>query len=409
MTTATIAFQEYLRKLGLDQDKDFLQESVRVMSQMVMELEVQAQTGAAKHERTVERKTQRNGYRGRVWETRVGEIPLRIPKLRTGSYFPSLLEPRRRAEQALLAVVQQAYVEGVSTRKVDELLQAMGLTGIDKSTVSRICKSLDDVVVEFRNRPLTGRYPYVWLDATYLKVRQNHRIVSLALVIAIGVNEVGEREVLGFSLGASETEAFWLEFLRSLIGRGLEGVELVISDAHEGLKAAIAQVLSGASWQRCRVHFTRNLLSHIPRGDQAMVAAALRTIFAQPDQEAAGRQLQAVYEAMVTRWPKASEVLLDAENDILAYMKFPKEHWKRIYSNNVLERLKKEVKRRTNVVGVFPEESSVIRLVGAILQEQSDEWQIAKRYFSLESMRKLYRPQPLMMAEVMPFTLAPVH
>lgn len=409
MTTATIAFQEYLRKLGLDQDKDFLQESVRVMSQMVMELEVQAQTGAAKHERTVERKTQRNGYRVRVWETRVGEIPLRIPKLRTGSYFPSLLEPRRRAEQALLAVVQQAYVEGVSTRKVDELLQAMGLTGIDKSTVSRICKSLDDVVVEFRNRPLTGRYPYVWLDATYLKVRQNHRIVSLALVIAIGVNEVGEREVLGFSLGASETEAFWLEFLRSLIGRGLEGVELVISDAHEGLKAAIAQVLSGASWQRCRVHFTRNLLSHIPRGDQAMVAAALRTIFAQPDQEAAGRQLQAVYEAMVTRWPKAAEVLLDAENDILAYMKFPKEHWKRIYSNNVLERLNKEVKRRTNVVGVFPDESSVIRLVGAILQEQSDEWQIAKRYFSLESMRKLYGPQPLMMAEVMPFTLAPVH
>ncbi|HOE71236.1 MAG TPA: IS256 family transposase [Brevefilum sp.] len=409
MTTATIAFQEYLRKLGLDQDKDFLQESVRVMSQMVMELEVQAQTGAAKHERTVERKTQRNGYRGRVWETRVGEIPLRIPKLRTGSYFPSLLEPRRRAEQALLAVVQQAYVEGVSTRKVDELLQAMGLTGIDKSTVSRICKSLDDVVVEFRNRPLTGRYPYVWLDATYLKVRQNHRIVSLALVIAIGVNEVGEREVLGFSLGASETEAFWLEFLRSLIGRGLEGVQLVISDAHEGLKAAIAQVLSGASWQRCRVHFTRNLLSHIPRGDQAMVAAALRTIFAQPDQEAAGRQLQAVYEAMVTRWPKAAEVLLDAENDILAYMKFPKEHWKRIYSNNVLERLNKEVKRRTNVVGVFPDESSVIRLVGAILQEQSDEWQIAKRYFSLESMRKLYGPQPLMMAEVMPFTLAPVH
>ena len=409
MTTATIAFQEYLRKLGLDQDKDFLQESVRVMSQMVMELEVHAQTGAAKHERTVERKTQRNGYRGRVWETRGGEIPLRIPKLRTGSYFPSLLEPRRRAEQALLAVVQQAYVEGVSTRKVDELLQAMGLTGIDKSTVSRICKSLDDVVVEFRNRPLTGRYPYVWLDATYLKVRQNHRIVSLALVIAIGVNEVGEREVLGFSLGASETEAFWLEFLRSLIGRGLEGVELVISDAHEGLKAAIAQVLSGASWQRCRVHFTRNLLSHIPRGDQAMVAAALRTIFAQPDQEAAGRQLQAVYEAMVTRWPKAAEVLLDAENDILAYMKFPKEHWKRIYSNNVLERLNKEVKRRTNVVGVFPDESSVIRLVGAILQEQSDEWQIAKRYFSLESMRKLYGPQPLMMAEVMPFTLAPVH
>lgn len=353
MTNATIALQEYLRKLGMDQDKDFLQESVRIMSQMLMELEVQKQTGAEKHERTPERKTHRNGYRERMWETRVGDIPLNIPKLRSGSYFPSLLEPRRRTEQALLAVVQQAYVEGVSTRKVDDLLQAMGLTGIDKSQVSRICKGLDEVVQEFRNRPLEGRYPYVWLDAIYLKVRQNHRIVSLALVIALGVNELGEREVLGFARGGSETEAFWLEFLRSLVQRGLNGMQLVISDAHEGLKAAIAQVLSGTSWQRCRVHFMRNLLCHIPRVDQAMVAAALRTIFAQPSQEAARRQLQAVYEAMVTRWPKAAQVLIDAENDILAYMVFPQEHWKRIYSNNVLERLNKEVKRRTNVVGVF--------------------------------------------------------
>jgi transposase-like protein len=273
MTTPTIAFQEYLRKLGLDQDKDFLQESIRLMSQMVMELEVQAHTGAAKHECTVERRAQRNGYRERVWETRVGEIPLRIPKLRTGSYFPSLLEPRRRAEQALLAVIQQAYVEGVSTRKVDELLRAMGLAGIDKSTVSRICKSLDDVVIEFRKRPLKRRYPYVWLDATCLKVRQNHRIVSLALVIAIGVSEVGEREVLGFALGASETEAFWLDFLRSLVQRGLQGVQLVISDAHEGLKSAIAQVLSGASWQRCRVHFT------LAPAVQAQVCAICSRIF----------------------------------------------------------------------------------------------------------------------------------
>jgi len=409
MTNVTIALQEYLRKLGVDQDKDFLQESVRIMSQMLMELEVQKQTGAAKHERTPERKTQRNGYRERIWETRVGEIPLHIPKLRTGSYFPSLLEPRRRTEQALLAVVQQAYVEGVSTRKVDDLLQAMGLTGIDKSQVSRICKGLDEVVQEFRNRPLEGRYPYIWLDALYLKVRQNHRIVNLALVIAIGVNELGEREVLGFGLGGSETEAFWLEFLRSLVQRGLTGVQLVISDAHEGLKAAIAQVLSGASWQRCRVHFMRNLLCHVPRGDQAMVAAALRTIFAQPSQEAARRQLRAVYEAMVTRWPKAADVLIDAKNDILAYMIFPQEHWKRIYSNNILERLNKEVKRRTNVVGVFPDEPSVIRLVGAILQEQADDWQVAKRYFSLESMKKLYEPQRLIMAEMVPFTLAPVH
>jgi putative transposase len=409
MTDATIALTEYLRKLGVEQDQDFLRESVRLMSQMLMELEVEQRTGAGRHERAPERKTYRNGYRERGWETRVGEIELRIPKLRKGSYFPSLLEPRKRAEQALLAVVQQAYVEGVSTRKVDDLLQAMGLSGIDKSQVSRVCKGLDEVVQEFRQRPLEGRYPYVWLDALYLKVRQNHRIVSLALVIAIGVNELGEREVLGFELGGSETEAFWLEFLRSLVQRGLSGVQLVISDAHEGLKTAIGLVLNGAAWQRCRVHFMRNLLAHVPRGDMAVVAAALRTIFAQPDQDAARRQLRAVYEAMLPRWPKAAQVLIEAEHDLLTYMTFPKEHWKRVYSNNVLERLNKEVKRRTNVVGVFPDEPSVIRLVGAILQEQSDEWQVAKRYFSLESMRKLYDPPPLALAEPVPFTLAPVH
>jgi len=409
MTDPTIALTEYLRKLGVEQGQDFLRESVRLMSQMLMELEVEQQTGATRHERTPERKTYRNGYRERGWETRVGEIDLRIPKLRAGSYYPSLLEPRKRAEQALLAVVQQAYVEGVSTRKVDDLLQALGLSGIDKSQVSRICKGLDEVVQDFRNRPLEGRYPYVWLDALYLKVRQNHRIVSMAIVIAIGVNELGEREVLGFALGGSESEAFWLEFLRSLVQRGLHSVQLVISDAHEGLKTAIQLVLSGASWQRCRVHFMRNLLSHVPRGDMAIVAAALRTVFAQPDQKAARRQLRAVYEAMLPRWSKAAQVLIEAENDILAYMTFPQEHWKRIYSNNVLERLNKEVKRRTNVVGVFPDDPSVIRLVGAILQEQSDEWQVAKRYFSLESMRKLYDPQPLVLAEPVPFTLAPIH
>jgi len=409
MTTPTIAFMEILRQLGIDQDEDFLRESVRLMSQQLMELEVQAQTGAAKHEHTPERHTQRNGYRARGWKTRVGEIDLRIPKLRTGSYFPSLLELRRRAEQALLAVVQQAYVEGVSSRKVDDLLQAMGLTGIDKSQVSRICKTLDEVVTVFRNRPLEGRYPYIWLDAVYLKVRQNHRIVSQAMVIVIGVNERGEREILGFALGASETEAFWQEFLRSLVQRGLKGVQLVISDAHEGLKSAIAQVLSGASWQRCRVHFMRNLLAHVPRGDQALVAATLRTIFAQPSQDAARQQLRVVYDAMAKRWPKAAQVLIDAEEDILAYMAFPEDHWKRICSNNVLERLNKEVKRRTNVVGIFPDEASTIRLVGAVLQEQADEWQVAKRYFSLESMKRLYEPEPLMVAEPMPFTLAPVH
>ena len=409
MTKPTIALLEYLHKMGMDQDKDFLKESVRVMSQMVMELETQQITGADLHERTPDRKNYRNGYRERIWETRVGEIDLRIPKLRVGSYFSSLLDPRRPSEKALLAVVQQAYIEGVSTRKVDDLLKAMGLTGIDKSAVSRICKGLDEVVKEFRNRPLDKQYPYVWLDALYLKVRQNHRIISQAMVIAIGVNELGERELLGFALGGSETEAFWLEFLRSLVQRGLKGVQLVISDAHEGLKSAIVQVLSGASWQRCRVHFMRNILSYIPRGDQAMVAAALRTIFAQPDQSAAHRQLRVVYDAMALRWPKAADLLINAEDDILAYMVFPIEHWTRIYSNNVLERLNKEVKRRTNVVGVFPDDESVIRLVGSVLKEQADEWQIASRYFSLESMRKLYDPQPLIMAEPIPFTLAPVH
>ena len=407
MTDPTIALLEYLRKIGLDQDKDFLQESIRLMSQLLMELEVEHQVGAAKHQRRPERTNHRNGYRERTWATRVGELQLRIPKLRTGSYFPSLLEPRRRAEKALLAVVQQAYVEGVSTRKVDDLLQALGLSGIDKSAVSRICKGLDELVAEFRQRPIEGQFLYVWLDALFLKVRQNQRIVNQAMVIAIGVNEVGERHLLGFALGGSETEAFWVEFLRSLVARGLSGVRLVISDAHAGLKAAIGQVLAGASWQRCRVHFMRNLLAHISRGDQAMVAA-VRTIFAQPNQAAARQQLQEVYKAMSPRWPKAAELLTEAEEDILAYMVFPQEHWKRIYSNNPLECLNKEIKRRTNVVGVFPNEQAVIRLVGAILSEQADEWEVARRYFSLESMRKLIEPEPLMVAEPMPLTLAPV-
>ncbi len=409
MTEATIALRDYLHKLGLEEDPDFLRESVRWMSQMLMELEVEQQTGAGRYERTPERQTQRNGYRERAWQTRVGEVPLRIPKLRSGSYFPSLLEPRRRAEQALLAVVQQAYVEGVSTRKVDELLQALGLNSFDKSAVSRTCQALDEVVQAFRQRRLDERMPYVWLDALYLKVRQNHRIVSQALVIAMGVTEQGERKLLGFDLGASETEAFWQEFLQSLVGRGLRGVQLVISDAHEGLKTAIAQVLTGSAWQRCRVHFMRNLLAHVPRGDQSIVAAALRTIYAQPSPEAARRQLRAVYEAMQSRWPQAAQVLLQAESEILAYMSFPPEHWARLYSTNVLERLNAEVRRRTDVVGIFPDAASVLRLVGAVLLEQDDEWQTAKRYFSLESMQRLYQPQPLLTAEQVPLTLAPVH
>jgi len=409
MTDPTMALMEYLGNMGLEPDEGFLQEALQQLTQTVVELEAAKQIGAGRYERTPERKTYRNGHRDRVWETRVGEIPLRIPKVRDGSYFPSLLEPRRRSEKALLAVIQQAYVEGVSTRRVDDLLQALGLTGIDKSRVSRICKELDEAVETFRNRPLEGMYPFVWLDALYLKVRHNHRIVSQALVIATGVRESGEREVLGFALGASEEEAFWLDFLRSLVRRGLKGVQLVTSDAHEGLKKALGQVLAGASWQRCRVHFMRNLLAHVPRGDKSMVAAALRTIFAQPDRQAAGIQLAEAVQAMQRRWPKAAELLEKAEADILAYMVFPPELWTRIYSTNPLERLNKEVKRRTNVVGVFPDGSSATRLVGAVLLEIADEWQVGRRYFSLEAMARVIEPQPLLVAEPMPFHLAPVH
>ncbi|MFV2044360.1 MAG: IS256 family transposase [Anaerolineales bacterium] len=409
MTDPTIALLDYVRKIGADLDGDFLRESVQLLTQMLIELEAEDQIGAAKYERSPNRKARRNGYRERMWETRVGEIPLSIPKLREGSFFPSLLEPRKRSEKALLAVVQTAYVKGVSTRKVDDLLQALGLTGIDKSKVSRICKELDEVVEGFRNRPLEGEYPYLWLDALYLKVRQNHRIVSQAMVIAIGVRETGERDILGFALGPSEEEAFWLDFLRGLVRRGLTGVRLVTSDAHEGLKAALAQALGGVTWQRCRVHFMRNILAHVPKGDKAIVAAALRTIFAQPDREAAGQQLAEVVGAMRARWPKAAELLAEAEEDILAYMSFPPEHWSRIYSTNPLERLNKEIKRRTYVVGVFPDQPSVIRLVGSVLMETADEWQVTRRYFSQESMRKLTDPEPLLVSEPAPFRLAPVH
>lgn len=417
MTDPTMALMEYLGNMGLEPDEGFLQEALQQLTQTVVELEAAKQIGAGRYERSPERKTYRNGHRDRVWETRVGEIPLRIPKVRDGSYFPSMLEPRRRSEKALLAVVQQAYVEGVSTRRVDDLLQALGLTGIDKSRVSRICKELDEVVEPFRNRPLEGAYPFVWLDALYLKVRHNHRIVSQALVIATGVRESGEREVLGFALGASEEEAFsrkdtgtvWLDFLRSLVRRGLKGVQLVTSDAHEGLKKALEQALAGVCWQRCRVHFMRNLLAHVPRGDKSIVAAALRTIFAQSDRQAAGVQLAEVVQAMQRRWPKAAELLAEVEDDILAYMAFPAEFWTRIYSTNPLERLNKEVKRRTNVVGVFPDGGSVTRLVGAVLVEISDEWQVGRRYFSLETMARLIEPEPLLVAEPVPFHLAPVH
>ncbi len=409
MTEATIAFSEYLRNLGADLDADFLRDAITLMTQLLMEAEVSERIGAERYERSGARETQRNGYRGRSWETRVGDIPLRIPKLRRGSYFPSFLEPRRRAEKALMAVIQTAYVEGVSTRKVDQLVQSLGLEGIDKSRVSRICRELDEAVNSFRQRPLNTAYPYVWLDALYLKVRQNHRIVNMALVIAIGVRETGEREILGVEIGSSEEESFWKAFLRGLVERGLKGVELVISDAHQGLQRAIQAVLVGAAWQRCRVHFMRNVLAHVPKGDKSIVAAAIRTIFAQRNEEAARQQLGEVLKAMESRWPKAAEVLAGGEEEVLTYMSFPQEHWTRIYSTNPLERLNKEVKRRTNVVGIFPNTDAVLRLVGSVLLEIHEEWQVGRRYFSQESMRKLKAPEAEVLTHTPALRLAPIH
>lgn len=409
MAKRTIAPAEYLRNTLMELEPDFLRTMIEVMSRMLMEMEVSEQIGAGRYERSESRQDYRNGYRDRVWETRVGEIPLQIPKLRKGSYYPSFLEPRRRAERALLAVIQSAYVEGVSTRKVDDLVQALGLTGVDKSKVSRICKELDEGVTAFRNRPLEVDYPYLWLDALYLKVRQNHRIVSMAVVLAIGVRETGEREILAIDVGGSEEEAFWTAFLRGLVERGLKGVQLVISDAHTGLRAAMATVLTGTAWQRCRVHCMRNVLAHVSKKDKSIVAAAIRTVFAQPSQEAARQQLAEVVRAMETRWPKAAEVLVAAEDDVLTYMTFPPEHWSRIYSTNPLERVNREVKRRTNVVGIFPNAASVLRLVGSVLIEVHDEWQAGRRYFSLESMRKLYEPMEERLTLPSPLRLAPIH
>jgi putative transposase len=409
MAKSTIALAEYLRNIGVEEDSDFLREGIRLLTRLLMEAEVSDQIGAERYERSESRQGYRNGYRDRSWETRVGEIPLQIPKLRSGSYFPRFLEPRRPAEKALLAVIQSAYVAGVSTRKVDELVQSLGLTGIDKSKVSRICKELDKAVTAFRNRPLDVAYPYLWLDALYLKVRQNHRIVSMAVVLAIGVRETGEREILAIGIGASEEEAFWTTFLRALIGRGLKGVRLVVSDAHEGLKSAMTAVLTGTAWQRCRVHFMRNVLAHVPKGDKSMVAAAIRTIFAQHSREAASQQLVEVVRVMETRWPKAADVLAAGEDDVLTYMTFPPEHWNRIYSTNPLERVNREVKRRTDVVGIFPDADAVLRLVGSVLIEVHDEWQAGRRYFSLGSMRKLYAPEEDHLALPSPLHLAPIH
>jgi len=378
-----------LRKVGLEQDADFLREGVRVLTQALMEAEVTAQRGAERHERTAGRMGQRNGHRERQWDTRVGTIELRVPRVRDGGYFPGLLEPRERAERALTAVVQEAYVQGVSTRRVDDLVQALGLTGSSKSQVSRLCQELDTEVDRFRTRPLDGAYPDMWLDATYVKVRQDGRVVSMAVVIAIGVRATGEREVLGLDVGASEEGAFWQQFLRGLVARGLGGVQLVISDAHEGPRGAIAAVLQGASWQRCRVHFLRNALALGPKSAQQMVAALIRTAFAQPDAASARAQRRRGADQLRPRCPRLAALMDEAEPEVLASLAFPAAHWRQIWSNNPLERRNKEVKRRTNAVGIFPNEAAAIRLVGALLAEQHDEWQVGKRYFSAESLALL--------------------
>ena len=387
-----IGLSELLRKAMIDQDADFLKEGLRVLSQALMEMEVEEYVGAARHERSAERVGQRNGYRERSWDTRVGTVELRVPRVRDSSYFPSLLEPRKRAERALSAVVQEAYVHGVSTRKVDDLVKALGMGGISKSRVSELCKELDEEVERFRSRPLEGSYPYVWVDATYVKSRQDGRVASTAVVIAVGVKaQTGEREVLGFDVGPSEDGAFWTSFVRSLVARGLSGVRLVTSDAHRGLKGAVEAVLVGASWQRCRVHFMRNALSLVPKTAQQMVGATIRTAFAQPDSQSARQQWRRISEGFRSRFPRLTELMEEAEEDVLSYAAFPAEHWQKIWSNNPLERVNKEIKRRTNVVGIFPNEAAVIRLVGSVLSEQHDEWQVSKRYFSVGSLAKVDR------------------
>jgi putative transposase len=394
MALSQSALSELLEAIRAGNGSDVLRDAMTLVLQELIELEATQAIGAARYERTDGRTTHRNGSRTRLLSTKAGDVELHIPKLREGSFFPALLEPRRRIDRALWAVVMEAYVHGVSTRKVDDLVTALGIdTGISKSEVSRICAELDRVVATFRERRLDHvRFPYVFLDATYVKAHDGPSVVSKAIVVATGVTEKGDREVLGLAVGDSEDGAFWTAFLRSLRARGLAGVQLVISDAHEGLKGAIAAILLGAAWQRCRVHFLRNVLSRIPKGSAQMVLALIRTIWAQPDAGLVADQLDEVVAKLEPRFPVVAGMLVAAKADLIAFAAFPFSHWKKIWSTNPLERVNKEIKRRTDVVGIFPNEAAVTRLAGAVLLEVHDEWAIAeRRYLSEGSMGLLDR------------------
>ncbi|MFQ5348905.1 MAG: IS256 family transposase [Thermoanaerobaculia bacterium] len=376
--------KDWVRK-GLEtHGEDLLREMVAVFCQALMHADVERLCGAPYGERSPERVNQRNGYRTRDWDTRVGTVELAIPKLREGSYFPGwLIEPRRRAERALVSVVAECYVRGVSTRRVEGLVQTLGIERLSKSRVSEMAKSLDEHVEDFRHRPLSGAYPFLWLDALVVKSREGGRIVNVAVVVAVAVNADGRREILGVDVVTTEDGAGWLAFLRSLVSRGLEGVVCATSDAHPGLQDAIAATLPGATWQRCRTHFMTNLLTRIPKAAQSAVATLVRSIFLQPDAEAVWAQHQQVVEQLEERFPQAAELLVDAAEEVLAFTAFPKAVWTQIWSNNPQERLNKEIRRRTDVVGIFPNREAVLRLVGAVLAEQNDEWAIARRYMSV--------------------------
>jgi putative transposase len=394
MTDDRMALQGLLEKAS---DTELPREVIVFATERLMALEVDGLCGAGHGERSAERSTHRNGYRDRVWETRAGAVDLRIAKLRKGSYLPCFLEPRRTAEKALIAVIQEAYIQGISTRSVDDLVKAMGMTGISKSQVSRLCAEIDERVKAFLERPIEGDWPYLWLGATYIKTRQSGRIVSVAAIVAVAANTQGRREVLGLAIGPSEAETFWADFLRSLTRRGLRGIKLVVSDAHEGLKAAAGKVLA-ATWQRCRVHFMRNALAHVAKGQRETVAAAMRTAFVQEDHAAAFTQWRQVADSLRKRFKNLAKLMDEAEQDVLAFMTFPKDHRSKIHSTNPLERLNKEIKRRTNVVGIFPNEDAVIRLVGAILCEQNDEWAVCRRYMTLKTLAKVGHPEKSPMA-----------